>query len=233
MKPKAVLILSGGLDSTVLLYARKDTYDLHCLSFDYGQRHNKELSYAMSTCDKLEIPHSIIDIDLNNTFNNALTDMDQKVPEGHYAQENMVQTIVPSRNAFMLSIAWGYAVSIRAESLMIAAHAGDHAIYPDCRNEFFAHLNRALRTGTKGLHHEDLGLEFPLLFLSKRDIVDLGVKYGVPFQDTWSCYKGEKLHCGRCGTCVERLEAFHLAGVVDPTRYEDSEYWKGQVSYGA
>lgn len=226
-KKRAVVIMSGGLDSTVLLYYVKRDYDPWVLSFDYGQRHVKELGYAAATCAKLEVEHEIVDLTtLQGLLRSSLT-FSSEVPQGHYAQDNMKQTIVPNRNAIMLSIAYGYALSIDAAALYIGAHAGDHAIYPDCRDEFFNALSSAFRIGSSW--SAPIAIERPFQFLSKMQIVELGSAFHVPFAETWSCYEGGDLHCGKCGTCVERAEAFALAGVPDPTKYRDSEYWKQVV----
>jgi 7-cyano-7-deazaguanine synthase len=227
-RPKAVVVCSGGLDSTVLLYYVLQQYDVHVLSFDYGQRHSKELDYIAALCAKLELPHEIADLtNIQGLLRSSLT-FQGEVPEGHYAQENMSQTIVPNRNAIMLSVAYGWSLSLGADAVFIGAHAGDHPIYPDCRKEFFTSLSAAFQLGSQS----HLKLEAPFVHLSKADIVHIGRVHSVPFSQTWSCYKGGEVHCGRCGTCVERAEAFSLAKVPDPTVYADSEYWK-QVTHGA
>ena len=230
---KAVAICSGGLDSTVLTYyVRTLGYDLHSLSFNYGQRHNNELLFAALTAMRLQIPHKIVDLkDLSSLLSgSALTSKEVEVPEGHYTAENMAITVVPNRNAIMLSIAWGYAVSIGADRVFVGVHAGDHAIYPDCRPEFIVEMNTAMAVATKGFHSENLLIEAPFIYKSKTEIVMLGSKLEVPFDLTWSCYKGGRIHCGRCGTCVERAEAFSKADVPDPTAYMDKEFWKQVTS---
>jgi len=224
---RAVHILSGGLDSTVLLYKIiSEGFVPSVLSFDYGQRHSKELHYAELTCQKLSLPHMIVDLtSLQSLLRSTLT-FDGPVPEGHYAAENMKATVVPNRNAIMLSIAYGYAVSIGAIAVFCGAHAGDHDIYPDCRQEFFDQLNVALKTGNEWASPPPT-IRVPFLHVSKADIVCLGNNLNVPFYDTWSCYKGHDQHCGKCGTCVERREAFALAEVEDPQPFEDYNYWVG------
>lgn len=217
---KAVVVLSGGMDSTTLLYDVKNLgYDVYALSFDYGQKHVKELVAARNTCDKLGIPHKILNIQvLNEVAPSALTRKDWNVPEGHYEAENMKQTVVPNRNMVMLSLATSYAISIKAESLWIGAHSGDHAIYPDCRKSFLLALKEAIAL----CDWHKISLEAPYVEMSKGDIVKRGVKLGVDYSLTWSCYKGDEKACGKCGTCVERLEAMEYAGTKDPIEYEVS-----------
>jgi 7-cyano-7-deazaguanine synthase len=218
----AVAIVSGGMDSTTLAYSfvKDFGYSLHMVSFNYGQRHKKELDFAAITAKKLKAKHSIIDLSSVGKLlkGSALTD-DIAVPEGHYAEENMAVTVVPNRNAIMLSIAWGIAISDGARVVGTAIHAGDHAIYPDCRPEFVVQLNTTLRIANEGFGDENLMIMTPYVNISKAEIATRGANIGVPFEDTWSCYKGNKLHCGKCGTCVERIEAFKMANVEDPTEY--------------
>lgn len=218
-------IVSGGLDSTVLAYYARfqDNGDTPALiSFDYGQRHRKELNYAQQTAFALNAQHTIVTMsELGHVLEgSALTDDAVDVPEGHYAASNMAATVVPNRNAIMLSVAWGICVARGFDRLVAGMHAGDHPIYPDCRPAFIDSLNAALRIGTDGYAEEDLRLEAPFVRITKADIVRIGHGLSVPWLDTWSCYKGGELHCGACGTCVERREAFALAGVDDPTEYE-------------
>jgi 7-cyano-7-deazaguanine synthase len=235
-KSRIVVICSGGLDSvTLLYYALSKTRDVHVASFDYGQRHAIELEHAARLCADLELDHEIIDLTrLQPLLRSTLTFVGD-VPEGHYAADNMSQTVVPNRNAIMLACAYGWASSLEADSLWVGAHAGDHPIYPDCREEFFVALNRAFELGSNLKSPPKLSA--PFVLMSKKQIVELGAHFGVPFERTWSCYKGSSQplgqgkHCGRCGTCVERAESFSLAGVPDPTPYEDSNYWKA-VTHG-
>jgi len=219
---KTVLVVSGGLDSTVLAYSYYGKYDLHFLSFDYGQRHSKELEYAKKCATVLEAKHDIIDLtSVTKLFTgSSLTDSTVDVPEGHYADPNMALTVVPNRNAIMLSIAFGVAVAEDAEIVAAGFHAGDHPIYPDCRPEFAKSFNIMESYAVSGYGNPDLILETPFIYKTKTDIVRLGFDMCVPFEDTWSCYKGGDRHCGRCGTCVERIEAFNLALAPDPTEYE-------------
>jgi 7-cyano-7-deazaguanine synthase len=227
---QSVIVLSGGMDSATALYkvindAASSTPDkVHALSFDYGQRHVKELAYAAGLCATLGIRHTVIDLEI--PLASALTDPEREIPLGHYAHESMQQTVVPNRNAIMLSIAWGVAVSEGAAQVVAGMHAGDHPIYPDCRPEFVHALEQALRLGNEGFGDPALAFFTPFITMTKAGIVREGSAYPrpVPYEQTWSCYLGRELHCGRCGTCVERREAFELAGVADPTEYEGAAH---------
>jgi 7-cyano-7-deazaguanine synthase len=219
---KAIAIVSGGLDSVTLAYLlRSQGYDLHLLSFDYGQRHKKELEFAALCAKRLDAAFDIIDLSNlgKHLGGSALTD-DISVPDGHYAEESMKITVVPNRNAIMLSIAYGIAVYEQAEVIAIGAHGGDHFIYPDCRPGFINAFDVMEQHAVEGHGHPKLRLEAPFIHLGKHQIVEQGHTLGVPFKDTWSCYKGGEKHCSTCGTCYERREAFALAGVPDPTEYE-------------
>lgn len=226
---KTIVICSGGLDSVTLAHKVADERELTGLiSFDYGQRHKKELEFAARCAERLGVPHHIIDISTvgKALSGSALTD-DIDVPEGHYAEDNMKVTIVPNRNAIMLTIAYGVATAQDAESVAAAVHAGDHFIYPDCRPEFVETFAAMQKTALEGV--ADIEFFTPFVHQSKADIAAEASRLGVPIEETWSCYKGEDIHCGRCGTCVERREAFDLAGVEDPTIYEDTEFWMQAV----
>lgn len=225
-----IVICSGGLDSVSLAHRVASLHRLHGLvSFDYGQRHKKELEFAAACAARLSVPHEIIDIRaIGSTLSgSALTD-DLDVPDGHYAEETMKVTVVPNRNAIMLAIAFGVAAAQKADAVAIAVHGGDHFIYPDCRPGFIDAFQTMQRHALDG--YTDVRLLAPYLDGSKADIVADGARHGTPFAQTWSCYKGGELHCGRCGTCVERREAFDLAGIEDPTRYADPDFWKTAVA---
>jgi len=221
-KPKAVVVISGGMDSTTALYkAIADGYEVYGISFNYGQRHKKELDYAAKICSELGIPHEIVDLqNITKLIDNSSLTGDIEVPEGHYAQENMKITVVPNRNMIMYSIAVGYAVNLKAEAVFVGVHAGDHFIYPDCRPQFIEALDVASNIGNEGFANKKFRIIAPFVHIGKHDIVKIGANLGVPYEWTWSCYKGEQKHCGKCGTCVERKEAFQLAQVDDPTEYE-------------
>jgi 7-cyano-7-deazaguanine synthase len=218
---KAIAIVSGGMDSVTLAHLLKDEgYDLHLLSFNYGQRHKKELRFAQLCAQRLGARHSLIDLSAVTPFltGSSLTD-NLPVPDGHYAEESMKITVVPNRNAMMLAIAYAVAVSEGAAVVATGVHAGDHFIYPDCRPDFIAAFDAMERLATEGFARPDLKLYAPFVHLGKHDIARIGADLGVPFEQTWSCYKGGEVHCGRCGTCVERREALELSGVPDPTQY--------------
>lgn len=216
---KYVAVVSGGMDSVTLAHhLNAQGHHLHLLSFDYGQRHIRELQCAAACAQRLNADHDIINLTsiTAQLKGSALTDPSVEVPEGHYAAETMKATIVPNRNMMMLSIAAAVAIGMSADGVAMGVHAGDHPIYPDCRPEFFTAASVAVALGTG----QQLDVCTPFIKLTKADIAKLGDDLGVPWHETWSCYVGEAQHCGRCGTCVERAEAFELAGVPDPTPYE-------------
>lgn len=220
-KTKTILIHSGGLDSTVLLYHLLDQdHEVATLSVNYGQRHLKELDCAASLSADLGITHEVADLSAITPLlaGSSLTSPEIEVPEGHYAEDNMKATVVPNRNMILLSVAAGWAISQKADAVAYAAHSGDHAIYPDCRTEFADAMREAI--GLADWHKVELVR--PFVDITKADVVKRGAELNVPFERTWSCYKGLDLHCGRCGTCVERREAFYLAGVEDPTPYAET-----------
>lgn len=243
---KVVAICSGGLDSTTMVYdLRYEGHDVHMLGFHYGQKHSKELKYAAKTAEALECPFDVVDLRSLSVFlagsGSSLLSDNNVIPEGHYAEDNMKKTVVPNRNMIMLSIAGGIAVATRAEAVYIGVHAGDHAIYPDCRPEFIEMMSRALYVGNSGFGaFNELAIEAPFMYSSKATIALSALEFEVPLNSTWSCYKGGDIHCGRCGTCVERLEAIAEArarytsiyGEVAPedtTEYADVEFWREKV----
>lgn len=273
----SVAIVSGGLDSTTLVYDMIDKgYVPHLLSFNYGQRHRKELLFAKATASKFGLRHDVIDLTSvthlisNSALTSGYSDLHKtvgniEVPEGHYGEDSMKQTVVPNRNMIMLSIATGVAVNEKARLIGLGVHAGDHFVYPDCRPGFISAMETAISLGNEGFdsfeRHEiedafgrrDVpgggALYAPFLRKSKADIAYRALSLDVPLHETWSCYKGGDVHCGRCGTCVERLEAIDEAisrreleiervqdstyGLPkrwhDETPYADTEFWKTQV----
>lgn len=219
MKKKTVVLVSGGMDSVVALYDAAANHEVIAgLSFDYGSKHNhREIPFAEHHCDQLGVPHQVIPLQfMNECFDSHLLNSGGEIPEGHYEAENMKQTVVPFRNGIMLAIAAGFAESQGANAVSIAAHSGDHAIYPDCRSSFMDPMSQAIQAGT----YEEIELLRPFVEIRKEAIAARGFELNVNFAMTWSCYKGQEIHCGKCGTCVERKEAFELAGEVDPTEYE-------------
>ena len=215
---KVVVLLSGGLDSVTALHdALQQQVVVAALSFDYGAKHHaRELPMAAWQCNLLNIPHSVAPLGIvAKEFESDLLSSGGAIPDGHYEEKSMKSTVVPFRNGIMLAIAAGFAESHGAEGVVIAAHSGDHAIYPDCRESFMEPMARAIREGT----YARIELLRPFITKDKAGIVRRGAELGVDFSRTWSCYKGNDVHCGICGTCVERREAFQLAGVPDPTVY--------------
>ena len=218
---KVCVLLSGGMDSVAALHEVLGQHEVvACLSFDYGSTHNaREIPFAKLHAERGGVTHQVISLDfMNRLFKSDLLQSGGEIPDGHYAEESMKQTVVPFRNGIMLAIAAGYAESIDAEGLVIAAHSGDHAIYPDCREPFMHAMATAMSEGT----YARIQLLRPFIATDKAGIAKRGVELGVDFSETWSCYKGGEIHCGVCGTCVERREAFVLAGLQDPTLYEQT-----------
>lgn len=214
----SIIIVSGGMDSVTMLHEYKEEIAL-AVTFDYGSNHaKKEIECAKWHCEQLGIEHIIIPLSfMHDYFKSSLLEGAQAIPEGHYADENMKSTVVPFRNGIMLAVACGLAESRGLHSVMIANHGGDHAIYPDCRNTFISAMSEAMAYGT----YEHVYISAPYTDITKADIARRGAALGVDFSKTWSCYKGREKHCGKCGTCVERKEAFCEAGVNDPTDYEE------------
>ncbi len=224
MLKKAVIILSGGLDSSTLAYyLHHQGYALVCISFYYGQKQKKELESASIVAKNLQAGHQIIDLTFmqKHLLSSSLVNPDLANPKQEYNKENMMITVVPNRNSMMLSLAWSIACVENANLVAFGAHSGDNHVYADCRPDYVNAMDLALRLGTIDSRRDDLHLEAPFNNFSKTDIVRLGEKLGVPFVNTWSCYDGEKIHCGLCGTCRQRKQAFIDAGVNDPTSYRE------------
>ncbi|MCL4410776.1 MAG: 7-cyano-7-deazaguanine synthase QueC [Gammaproteobacteria bacterium] len=217
-KKKAVVIYSGGMDSfTVLHRALADGFEVFPLSFHYGQRHSKELDCAAAVCTALGLEHKLVDIRSINTLlaGSALTD-DIDVPTADYAEGNMKATVVPNRNMILLSLAIGYAVSIDADEVYYGAHSGDHDIYPDCRPEFVEAMNQVSQLA----NYKAIPVRSPYLYNSKADILADGLRMGLDYGQTWTCYNGRDLACGQCSACRERLGAFAAHQLTDPLQYE-------------
>lgn len=215
---QSLIVYSGGLDSTTLLWEYAADIAL-AVNFNYGSNHNaREAECARRNCAKLGI--KLMEIDLGfmaKYFKSSLLEGADAVPSGNYDDENMRSTVVPFRNGIMLSVAAGLAESYGLSTILIANHAGDHAIYPDCRPGFVDAMGKAVSEGT----YEGIKLSAPYTMLTKAQIVERGARIGVGYNDTYSCYRGGEHHCGTCGTCRERAEAFALAGVPDPTVYDN------------
>lgn len=216
---KAIIVLSGGMDSTTALaWALANEYDvLGTIHFQYGSKHNdNEWQAAQQITKHYNVPIQRVDLPfINQIFKSDLLKSGGDIPEGHYADQSMQRTVVPFRNGIMLSIAGGYAESVGAEAVVLGNHFGDHAIYPDCRTEFVKAMNDAIKAGT----YANVELVSPFCNMTKTDIAKIGHGLNVPYDLTWSCYKGGDKHCGLCGTCHERIEAFRDSGVTDPTEY--------------
>lgn len=213
----SIIVLSGGLDSTTMLYEFKDRIAL-AVSFNYGSNHNdKELAFARLHCERLGIRHMQIPLDfIGKYFHSSLLEGAEAIPEGNYDDDNMRSTVVPFRNGIMLAVAAGLAENYQLRYVMLANHAGDHAIYPDCRPGFVNAMSEAIKNGT----YEGVEILAPYTNITKTDIARRGKELGINYAETWSCYKGGDIHCGVCGTCTERKEALRDAGIDDPTIYE-------------
>lgn len=218
---KVIVLTSGGMDSTTLLYQHVRLGDeLRAIAFNYGQRHQKELTFAKINAEKAKVPLTVVDLhSLRDVLpGSSQTDDNVGVPEGHYSEDLMKLTVVPNRNMILLAIAVGHAIAYDAGFVSYAAHAGDHAVYPDCRPEF----TKSLQGAISKCDWRKVRLLRPFIKIPKSNIVRLGTQIGVDWTQTWSCYVGAEVHCGRCGTCIERREAFHLTGIPDPTIYGPS-----------
>jgi len=218
-KDKVLIIYSGGMDSTTLLY---DLYNknnhIEALWFNYGQKHNKEHKYAKNICNKLNIKYSEVNLEnLNDFFSNSSLSGNKDIPNVHYEDDEAITTIVPNRNMIMLSIAFAKAINDKFNAVAFGCHYGDRVVYPDCRIEFTSALQTAVYLADRHL----VKLLTPFINITKADIVTIGEQNEVPWKDTWTCYKGLEKHCGTCPTCIERREAFYLAKVNDPTDYHD------------
>jgi 7-cyano-7-deazaguanine synthase len=226
---RAVVLLSGGLDSSTLVFHMQDAgFEVTALALDYGQRHVREIASAELIAARAAVPL------VQANFRTALFPIFalakssqvglqmENVPTGHYASESMKITLVPNRNMLLLSVAGALAESIGARTIAYAAHAGDHQIYFDCRPPFIRAMHEAFHLASE----HGIDLVDPFAEITKADIVRRGAELKVPFELTWSCYTGESTHCGECGTCCERAEAFAIAGVFDPTKYQNPDFWR-------
>ena len=216
---RTIVVYSGGMDSTTLLYHLRDEgHEVKAISVNYGQRHVRELDAATAICAAIDVEHVIADLSAINPLlgDNSLSGRSVEVPEGHYAEESMKLTVVPNRNMIMLAIAIGWAISQKFDAVAYGAHSGDHAIYPDCRPEFADTMDRAAQL----CDWREIKLLRPLVHMDKGDIAKRGAELGAPLERTWTCYKGGEKHCGKCGACTERREAFAKHGLDDPTTYE-------------
>ena len=218
MNKDSVLIVSGGMDSITMLYEYKERIALG-ISFDYGSNHNaREIAFAAMHCERLGIKHIVINLGfMHQYFKSSLLEGAEAIPEGNYDEENMKSTVVPFRNGIMLSIAAGVAESNGLKYVMMANHGGDHTIYPDCRPEFVSAMSEATRLGT----YPGIEVLAPYTGITKSDIARHGKALGIDYAETWSCYKGGEHHCGKCGTCRERIEALADAGIEDHTVYDE------------
>jgi 7-cyano-7-deazaguanine synthase len=223
---KTLAIVSGGMDSVTMLHdLYKQGHELSVVSFNYGQRHIKELEVAKRNADKLGLQHKIIRMDfLAQLLDNSALTGDTEVPEGHYAAENMKLTVVPNRNMIMASIAIGLAVNNGQDAIAMGVHSGDHAIYPDCRPEFIS----ALRTTSLIANYEPIDVLAPYLKMDKSSIIARGLEIDtMDYSETWTCYKGLQKACGVCGSCQERLEGFANNNIANPLDYVTRELING------
>ena len=219
--PATVVVYSGGMDSyTVLHRVLRETPNVHALSFHYGQRHSRELDVARDVCNRLGIEHQVVDITAIHGLidNSALTDASRAMPDGDYAEDNLTATVVPNRNMILLSLAIAKAVNVGASRVAYGAHGGDHVLYPDCRPAFVETMNDVAAIA----NFSPVEIHAPYLRASKSEILADGLAMGLDYGETWTCYEGRELACGRCGSCRERLAAFAAHGVTDPLAYADT-----------
>lgn len=213
-----VVLLSGGMDSATLLAEAVRVFDkVRTLTLNYNQRHKREIESAKQVAEFYKVPHTVVDVSsINNLLQgSSLTSSSVSVPKGHYEEESMKATVVPGRNTVLLSIAAGHAASLGFSHISFAAHAGDHAIYPDCRPVYVDAMRRVLTY----FHYAPVQIWAPFLEFTKIDLVREGLKIGVPFNLTWTCYEGGEEACGKCGSCTERIEAFVMNKTADPIPY--------------
>lgn len=231
-----VAVVSGGMDSTTLVYSLIDQgYTPHLVSFDYGQRHKKELQFALATAERLKLRWSLVDLSsITDLIDSSALTHGAEIPDGHYSEETMKITVVPNRNMVMISIAAAMVVNYQYAYIATGMHQGDHEIYPDCRPEFIHDMSRAIKDGNKGFLHHEFQMLTPFIYRTKNSIAEVAYDLDVPLHLTWSCYRGEDIHCGRCSTCVERLEAVHSVTEAprgwDRTEYADTEYWRQAIA---
>ena len=217
MSKKAIVLLSGGLDSaTTLYYAKAKGYAVHALIFDYGQRHRREIMAARAVARAAKVPFEVVKISMP-WKGSALLDLSVRIPSGGVKKNVIPPTYVPARNIIFLSFAASFAEASGARAILIGANALDYSGYPDCRPKFFKAFQAALDQGLKtGVEKKGIRILTPLVDMTKADIVKLGKKLGVPFAKTWSCYNGAGKVCGVCDSCRLRAKGFFEAGVVDP-----------------
>lgn len=214
---KIVVVYSGGMDSfTLINFALKQDHEVSAISFDYGQKHRKELDSARDFCKSRSISLEVSNISGIKPLlkGSALTD-NIEVPRGHYEDQTMKMTVVPNRNMIMISLSIAYAISIDFEEVWYGAHSGDHSIYPDCRPEFLESVNKT----SKLANYESIEIRAPFINLSKSEILSKGLGMNLDYSQTWTCYEGKVQACGKCGACVERLEAFEANNEKDPIEY--------------